>query len=124
MLDMTIRSTTSSFVFKVLLTWEASGLYPKLESTNFAQPNLPTHFQCRYIYGLPKVHKQGSPLRPIVSMVGILFCECEPFFSDLFAPYAKDVSNVLNSVHAVQGLECRPIEDASTGRLVNELIRP
>ena len=37
--------------------------------------------------------------------------------SDLLAPYAKDVSTVLNSADAVQGLEC--IEDVSTGRLVS-----
>ena len=33
----------------------------------------PTHFVPPHIYGLPKVHKEGCPLRPIVSMKGSLF---------------------------------------------------
>ena len=77
----------------------------------------PTHFQCPYIYGLPKIHKLGTPLRPIVSMVGSLFSNVSRFLSDLLTPYAANASCVLNSTDAVQRLTC--IEDVSVGRLVS-----
>ena len=37
----------------------------------------PTVDQPPRFYGLPKVHKKNTPLRPIVSFIGTITCMCE-----------------------------------------------
>ena len=38
------------------------------------------------MYGLPKTHKEGSPLRPIISNVGSVTYKLSKWLADLFAP--------------------------------------
>jgi hypothetical protein len=65
----------------------------------------PTHFDSPYLFGLPKVHKVGCPLRPIVGMRNTLFAPLSRFLADVLAPYAKEgESYVQNSVHAKERL--------------------
>ena len=37
-------------------------------------------------YGLPKVHKEGIPLRPIVSSINSISYNCARYVADLLAP--------------------------------------
>ena len=46
-------------------------------------------------YGLPKVHKQNTPLRPIVSSIGTITYNCAKLLADILSPL------VGNSVHHV-----------------------
>jgi hypothetical protein len=59
----------------------------------------PTHFVSPHIYGLPKVHKEGCPLRPIVSMRGSLFSSISGYLARILAPYYQHApSHVENSL--------------------------
>ena len=49
----------------------------------------------RKFYGLPKVHKQNTPLRPIVSSMGTITYNCAKLLADILSPL------VGNSVHHV-----------------------
>lgn len=53
------------------------GLYRTLFSSNGATPR---------IYGLPKDHKEGCPLRPIVSFIGVPSYNLSKFLVELIAP--------------------------------------
>lgn len=78
----------------------------------------PTHFQRPFVFGNPKVHKAGNPLRPIVSMVGTLFAGVSRYLADVLAPYGRDgASYVLNAADVVNGIQS--IEDFTDGQLVS-----
>ena len=51
--------------------------YPKLYPTADNPPKF---------YRLPKVHKVNIPLRPIVSCVGSITCNCPKFIADILSP--------------------------------------
>ena len=60
----------------------------------------PTHFVSPHIYGLPKIHKDNCPLRPIVSMRGSLFAPLGGHLATVLAPYYKEAASyVENSLH-------------------------
>lgn len=66
---------------------------------------VPTHFQTPHIFGLPKVHKTGIPLRPIVSMVGSLFSPVSRLLADIMKPYTlSHASHVANSGDVIRRL--------------------
>jgi hypothetical protein len=65
----------------------------------------PTFFQTPHLFGLPKVHKPGTPLRPIVSQFSSLFSGVSRYLADVFYPFlANSNSFVLNSVDLKQKL--------------------
>ena len=53
----------------------------------------PNHFVTPHIYGLPKIHKDGCPLRPIVSMRGSLFNPVGRYLPRVLAPYYKEAAS-------------------------------
>ena len=62
----------------------------------------PTHFQCPHMYGRPKVHKEGAPLRPIISMRGSLFAPVSRYLADILSVYRKTGDSYIgNSVELV-----------------------
>jgi len=78
----------------------------------------PTHFQCPYIFGVPKIHKPGIPLRPIISMVDSLFAPVGRFLADVLSPFGRGGDSFVgNSGEVVAKL--RSIGDLSEGRLVS-----
>ena len=49
------------------------------------------------IYGLPKIHKDGNPLRPIVSSIGTYTYELSKFLADILKPLANNQYTVRDS---------------------------
>lgn len=77
----------------------------------------PTHFEPPHLYGLPKIHKDGCPLRPIVSMRNSLFSPLGSHLAGILAPYYKQAdSYVGSSVHAKRRL-LDSLETYPDGRL-------
>ena len=58
--------------------------------TGFYNHLCPTHFQRPFLFGSPKIHKEGNPVRPIVSMVGTLFAPVSRMLAKVLAPYGKE----------------------------------
>ena len=53
-----------------------------------------------FVYGLPKIHKQSVPLRPIVSCIGSPSYQLSKYIASIISPLAgKTNSHVLNSKH-------------------------
>ena len=51
-------------------------------------------------YGLPKVHKEGTPLRPIVSSIDSISYNCARYVADLLAPLVgRSEHHIKNSQH-------------------------
>jgi hypothetical protein len=58
------------------------------------------------LYGLPKIHKEGVPLRPIVSNIGAPTYKLSKHLSGLLNPLiGKSVHNVKNSFHFIEILK-------------------
>ena len=49
------------------------------------------------IYGLPKIHKDGTPLRPIVSSIGTYSYELSKFLADILKPLTNNSFTVKDS---------------------------
>ena len=62
------------------------------------------------IYGLPKIHKDGIPLRPIVSNRGSAYHPLSGFLVEIISPLAgKSSSYVKNSAYFVERITDAPI---------------
>ena len=72
----------------------------------------PTHYQTPHIYGLPKIHKPGVPLRPIVSMRDSLLSSVSRRLADIMAPF---VSQCDSYVKDSEDLVLRLSERSFTG---------
>ena len=72
----------------------------------------PTSEEVPKLYGLPKIHKQGAPLRPIVSSVGSVTYNT-----------AKHLAVILNSVKGKNGYAVKNAEDFSN-KVRNKIIPP
>ena len=60
----------------------------------------PSGSQPPRIYGLPKIHKESVPLRPIVSCIGSPSYQLSKYIASIISPLAgKTSSHVLNSKH-------------------------
>ena len=69
-----------------------------------------------HIYGLPKIHKNGIPLRPIVSNRGSACHPLSHFLVEIINPLTgKSSSYVKNSVHFVERISDAPIHSFSDG---------
>jgi len=65
----------------------------------------PTHYQTPHFYGLPKIHKTGVPLRPIVSMIGAFHSNLAKYLNNVIKPYATNgPSFIKNSTDAISKL--------------------
>ena len=63
-------------------------------------------------YGLPKIHKENVPLRPIVSHTGHALYNTAKYLSRLLSPFAKIMrSHVENSSHLAEILKNTSIEE-------------
>ncbi|XP_070547586.1 uncharacterized protein [Ptychodera flava] len=80
-----------------------SKLYNKLYPTSEVVPKL---------YGLPKIHKKDSPLRPIVSSIGGVMYSTAKYLATVIGPLAgKTEHHIINStdfVQKIKGLEVPP----------------
>ena len=54
------------------------------------------------LYGLPKIHKNGSPLRPILSAIGTAGYKLAKFFVPLLAPFTTNQYSVRDSFSFVE----------------------
>ena len=78
-------------------------LYRKLYPTTDAPPRF---------YGLPKIHKEGVPLRPIVSTVNTITYQCAKHLADLITPVVgQSNSYVRNSQHFAEKMRESPVDD-------------
>ena len=69
----------------------AKPIYDRLRPTGSQPPRL---------YGLPKIHKQSVPLRPIVSCIGSPSYKLSKYIASIISPLAGKTSlHVLNSKH-------------------------
>ncbi|KAI8478649.1 hypothetical protein Bbelb_436180 [Branchiostoma belcheri] len=72
----------------------------------------PTSEQPPAFYGLPKVHKQGVPLQPIVSSIGSATYELAGFLAKILGPLVgKSQHHVKNSADFVQKIKDIHIEE-------------
>ena len=63
-------------------------------------------------YGLPKIHKQSRPLRPIVSSIGSITYQCSKHISDVLAPLVgKTEHHVANSQQFVDKVKELRVEE-------------
>ena len=63
-------------------------------------------------YGLPKVHKTGTPLRPIVSSIGSITYTCAKFLAKILSPLVgRSQHHVTNSQHFVELIKNERVED-------------
>ena len=56
------------------------------------------------LYGLPKIHKLGNPLRPIVSSIGTFSYNLAKFLVPIISPLTKNEYTVENSYEFVDNL--------------------
>ena len=79
--------------------------YAKLYPTSCGVPSF---------YGLPKVHKAGTPLRPIVSSINSVTYECASYLADILGKViGKSEHHILNTeafVNRVKDLKVEPEE--------------
>lgn len=54
------------------------------------------------VYGLPKIHKEGVPLRPVVSYINSPTCELARAMAKVLSPLGESVYNVKNSSEVVE----------------------
>ena len=79
------------------------GLYKRLYRTSDQPPKF---------YGLPKVHKTGTPFRPIVSSVGSILYNIARYVTDTIAPsVGKNEHFVKNSNKFVDSIKGEWVED-------------
>ncbi|XP_074035217.1 uncharacterized protein [Leptinotarsa decemlineata] len=66
--------------------------------------------KCPKLYGLPKVHKEGEPLRPIVSSVGSPVHQLAKHVAHVLQPHAEKVdSYVRNADHLIDILKTQTV---------------
>ena len=94
-----------------------------------------------FLYGLPKIHKLGNPIRPIISTIGTFTYNLAKFLVPLIDPLTKNEYTIDNSVNFVNGLKNLSIPpsavmasfdieslftnvplDETTGIIVNKLV--
>ena len=72
----------------------------------------PTGARCPKFYGLPKIHKEGVPLRPIVSSIGAVTYYTSKELSRIIKPLVgKSPYHIQNSkdfIQQIQGIQLQP----------------
>ena len=64
----------------------------------------PTGSNPSKLYGLPKIHKEGTPLRPIISQIGSYTYELAKFLVPILSPLASNKYSIKDSFSFVQDL--------------------
>ena len=64
----------------------------------------PTGSNPSRLYGLPKIHKQGTPLRPIISQIGSYTYELAKFLVPILMPLTTNQYTVKDSFSFVNSL--------------------
>ena len=105
------RNPTSKFKNKlvnILRDWKRSkSISDQLYWRIYPEGDEPPKF-----YGTPKIHKSGSPLRPIVSACGSITYNAARFLADVLAPLQGNtihsVKNTLDLAESLQDLQIPP----------------
>jgi hypothetical protein len=72
----------------------------------------PTNDQPPRFYGLPKVHKTGTPLRPIVSSIGTITYGCAQYISTILSPLVGKLPyHVKNSTDFVKTMASYKLQE-------------
>ena len=87
----------------ILREWNNQKLIPeKLYTIRFPYP---TGGQPSRMYGLPKIHKAGTPLRPIVSSLGSITYNVAKYLAKILSPligktphFVKDSADFVNKI--------------------------
>ena len=53
--------------------------------------------QIKLLYGLPKIHKEGTPCRPILASYDSFAYECAVWLSEFLTPLREHSSNIKNT---------------------------
>ena len=78
-------------------------MYRQLYPTTEAPPRF---------YGLPKIHKQNTPLRPIVSSIDSITYNCAKYLAEILAPLAgKTEHHIKNSQHLAETVKTLRVEN-------------
>ena len=67
-----------------------------------SQQKMPTPF-----YGLPKIHKDGIPVRPIVSFTGTPLYELSKYIAEILKPYGKQKEQHTNNSKSFSTFICQ-----------------
>ncbi|XP_069970242.1 uncharacterized protein [Penaeus vannamei] len=67
-----------------------------------------------FMYGLPKVHKPGIPLRPIISSIGTLSYDLVKFFVQIIQPLTFNEYTVSNSSDFVNEISQLRVDNTKT----------
>ena len=95
-------------VFQALKKLEEKGYISNSQRLYLA----PRHSTPPQIYGLPKVHKDRNPLRPIVAAIGSPTHPLAKKLASILAPLAGNTtSHVRNSVDFVEHIQQTPLEE-------------
>ena len=72
----------------------------------------PRHKQPPRVYGLPKIHKANTPLRPIVSCVNTFAYDASAFLANILSPLTGNSDfTVTNSAHFASIISSEKIQD-------------
>lgn len=103
--ELTKKDPTKTFrqkIYKKILSLQKKSLITK-EQGNYIRP---TEGPVPRLYGLPKVHKQGNPLRPIVSSISSPTYQLAKFLTKTLRPcLPKSDGDVNNSTDFVQRIK-------------------
>ena len=101
-------SQTETKVHRALKKLEEKGYISKSQWLYLA----PRHSTPPQIYGLPKVHKEGTPLRPIVAAIGSPTHPLAKKLASILAPLSGNTaSHVWNSADFVERIQQTPLEE-------------
>ena len=77
--------------------------YQRIYPTSAATPTM---------YGLPKVHKDGTPLRPILASTGFFNHECAKWLSDILSPLRSHSTNLKNTFSFIDKVKNFSLNDS------------
>ena len=77
--------------------------YQRIYPTSAATPTM---------YGLPKVHKDGIPLRPILASTGSFNHECAKWLSDILSPFRSHSTNLKDTFSFIDKVKNLSLNDS------------
>lgn len=78
----------------------------------------PTFFQTPFLFGLPKIHKNGCPLRPVISQIDSIFSGLSRYMSTLLKDFVMDSPSFIKDSVDVKA-KLLTASDIHTGVLVS-----
>ncbi|KAI8487041.1 hypothetical protein Bbelb_353010, partial [Branchiostoma belcheri] len=108
------RDPTNKFKGKISTTLKKLQTEGVLDRATYLKLN-PTTEQPPAFYGLPKIHKQTVPLRPIVPKIGSVTYELAGFLAKILGPLVgKSQHLVQNSAYLINKIKDIQVEDDET----------